>query len=77
MPLILYFELFSGFSPAITRSAPMLALLLGQPRFLLLAQEAKKPMHAIQIINFFIFGGLWLVSENQVLFLKFINKRYK
>jgi hypothetical protein len=35
IPLILYFDFFSGFSPASTLSAPILALVLAQPRFCL------------------------------------------
>ncbi|MCC6760178.1 MAG: hypothetical protein IT252_03135 [Chitinophagaceae bacterium] len=45
---------FSGFSPAKTRSAPILALLLGQPRFLLLAQDSKNPENAKTSNRFFI-----------------------
>jgi hypothetical protein len=40
MFLILNFDLFSGFSPANTRSAPMPALVLTQPLFLL-REEAQ------------------------------------
>jgi len=42
MFFILNFDLFSGFSPANTRSAPMPALVLTQPRFLL--REEAQPL---------------------------------
>jgi hypothetical protein len=44
MSLILNFDFFSGFSPESTLSAPMVELLLGQPRFLLPAHDSRKAL---------------------------------
>lgn len=70
MPLILNFDFFSGFSPASTRSAPMLALELAQPRFLLPAHESKKPAHANISSPFLINCELDWVNTNRVATLK-------
>jgi hypothetical protein len=76
--LILYFDFFSGFSPLSTLSAPILALVLVQPRlFLLLPPQAPSKKAATHtavthvIIRLFIFSNFRFGRSYNVIFKSF------